>query len=245
MAYRTKIEKIGIEDIYKYLERFTPPHGIRGVVLHHAWQPLEINNASTVEAIQEYHIGLGWSTIGANFYTGINGIWNGRSLDANNYAHANVDEEWSSVEAEAKAIAYPDKSYFNKYCIGIETAGNYDKMEPSIDNAIGMSIQLISKILKFYNLDTNDIFFHRDVSGKSCPGNNVNRDWVREMVKSMMLDSDERPVKVFVKETGQQIFCAAKIVNGKTICELRPVCDALGYDIYQDLADGHIKIKKK
>lgn len=102
-------------------------------------------------------------------------------------AHYFVDENSivQSVPDEACAFHCGAKSYKHPECrndnsIGIEMCsdkdarGNYIITEATVNNAIKLTKHLMEK----YNIDTNHILRHYDVTGKLCP-----EPWVRDESK--------------------------------------------------------------
>ncbi len=68
-------------------------------------------------------------------------------------------------------------SRLNRRSIGIEVVGNYNSEVWSgrtKSNALGVIMTLLNRLV----LAENDIYFHRDVSTKSCPGKVISKEWL-------------------------------------------------------------------
>lgn len=195
-------------EFYSYLKN-SNSKPIHCVVLHHTYSPRYCNGISTMNAIRNYHMSHGWSEIAANGYaTNEEDIlmYSARPLTYRNGAHAYIDKPWSQIPADLKNRANGNRQYLNTYGYGIETFGAFDTMDPKTSTAMEHAIQMIVVLCDFYNLNPEkDIYFHRDVAAKSCPGNLVTKEYIISEVKKEMGNEncENLPAKNYQKEALQ------------------------------------------
>lgn len=200
------LQELALDEVDGYLANQSPRYGtVKAIMLHHTYRPNQtthpFHGLSSMKNIQAYHRSLPRvRDIMANLYVTPTGtVWTARPLDWDNWAHAYVKLPWSQVEPEAKEIAYPDKQFFNHYSIGIEMVANFDAepVEP-VPTVLETALDVICLICLRWELGPEHIFFHRDVSPKSCPGKQLGRAWVRERIGAM-LGSPSQQVKVILR----------------------------------------------
>jgi len=182
------------EEVEEWLSVSKP---VEAITLHHTYSPnsSQYNGRSTILAIQNYHMNHGFSTIAANFYTTPTDDLIGftaRSLKIQNGAHAYISKPLSSLPSDLRARANGNRQFLNYRSIGIETISNMDIEDPTTNKSMRNSITLMAIICEYHNLNPNeDIFLHRFVEYKSCPGNLVSLDWIKsEVKKEMGIDTD-------------------------------------------------------
>lgn len=217
----------------------------RATVLHHCWRPnaQQYRGISTIQGIQRTHIaGAFPSGIAANCYCGCDGvIFNARPLSWSNWAHAYVERAWSSVYEPARIIAGGDRAWFNTWGFGVETVGDFDAEDPTTSRAMATSLDVIALIHKLYTIPVERCFLHRDVANKTCPGKRVTRDWVHSQLRARLTGDIGGALKVVLLPGSQVIDCRPAIEHGVTRCDLRPIADALGYDVITD----HLTTQRK
>lgn len=126
------------------------------LVLHHTWRPTKEGWARTrtMEGVKKYYEGKGW-TAGPHLFVAEDGIWLFSPMRKDGI-HAGE---------------------LNHRSIGIEVVGDYDG-EPwsgqTKENALGV----IRVLMKHLDIDAAHLFFHSDVSPKSCPGKVITREWL-------------------------------------------------------------------
>lgn len=230
------LRNLALGEVDDYLESQSPHYGIvEAVMLHHAWRPNQTTHPyhgeSTMLGIQNSHIhSRGWRDIGANLYITPTGtIWTARPLSWNNWAHAYVNQgetaamrsgripySWDQIEPEAKEIAYPNRQFFNSYALGIEMIANFDDEEVNpVPTVLATTLDVIAIICARWELGPERIFFHRDVSAKSCPGKQLRRTWVREQVAERLGNSLQQ-VKVILRP-GQLVGILSIPRGGKLV----------------------------
>jgi hypothetical protein len=171
---------------------------IECITLHHTWSPnsSQYNGRSTVLGIKRYHIqNVDARDIMANFYTSpVDDYigWTARPMNITNGAHAYINKNWNQVPADLRIRANGNRQYLNYRSIGIETIANMDTENPATNKSMRNSIKLIAILCDIYNLDIDrDLYFHRDVAHKSCPGTKVDLDWVKSEVKKEMDNGED------------------------------------------------------
>ncbi len=123
---------------------------IKTIVIHHS------GNTDTPKKIRKLHVEInGWNDIGYHFMVSRDGkILMGRDLN---------------IEG-AHVLG------FNRDSVGICLLGNFDNEFLNDKQKQGLT-ELLENLTKKFNIDKNNIKFHRDFPNvaKSCPGKNINR----------------------------------------------------------------------
>ena len=126
------------------------------LVIHHTWKPTKESwtGGQSILGLKRYYENKGWQD-GPHLFIAEDGIWLFTPMRKNGI-HA---------------------SKLNYRSIGIEVVGNYDTEKWSDDtktNALGA----IKALMQRLDLKEKDIFFHRDISSKSCPGRAITKEWL-------------------------------------------------------------------
>lgn len=126
------------------------------LVIHHTWRPTKAGwaGARSIEGLKRYYENKGWSA-GPHLFIAEEGIWlfSPMRLDG---IHAGE---------------------LNHRSIGIEVVGDYDNeiwSGNTKENALGA----IKILMKQLGVDHRNLFFHRDVSPKTCPGKAITKEWL-------------------------------------------------------------------
>ncbi len=150
-------KRLSLNEFRHYVDSYNfgsvPPNKL---VIHHTWRPTKNSWAGerTIGGLKKYYEGKGWP-VGPHLFIAEDGIWL--------FSHMNKD----GIHA----------GNLNTGSIGIEVVGDYDNEKWSGEtkvNTLGSIKALIDKL----NLSNSDIYFHRDVSGKSCPGWAITKEWL-------------------------------------------------------------------
>jgi hypothetical protein len=244
----TKVTQLTIEQIKDYLNNQRLAHGsVQGVMLHNTAIPDHSDGIKTVVNIGNAQVSAGRaSDIMANFYTDKDFVYTARKLVSPNWAHGYVEKRWAEVPSDLRILCNNDRLWPNKYLIGIETIGNFDNQEPIMSGSMGTSVKLIVEILKFYDLGTNRIFFHRDVhKTKTCPGSKVTKEYIKEAVEKEMGYKEEFTGKIVLKNNGKVINCQSINRDGAVFVGLRSFVEKLGGKVDYDPKTGVIEIELK
>ncbi|MBN2306466.1 N-acetylmuramoyl-L-alanine amidase [Candidatus Peregrinibacteria bacterium] len=126
------------------------------LVIHHTWRPVKDKwaGARSIEGLKRYYDGKGWPA-GPHLFVADDGIWL--------FSPMNKDGIHTSK--------------LNHRSIGIEVVGDYDNEKwagQTKYHALGV-IKLLMLQLK---IDRQNVFFHREVSSKTCPGTAITKDWL-------------------------------------------------------------------
>lgn len=160
----------------------------KATVLHHTWRPVasQYRGLQTIVDIRDYHMNnVGTADIMANAYACPDGkVFSGRPLSAENWAHAHISRD--DPEAEAWQAAGQDRMYFNHYGFGLETIGNFDEEDPAASSAFRVAIATLAVVHRVFSIPVEQLFFHRDVADKTCPGTRVAREEVRRLVQEAL-----------------------------------------------------------
>lgn len=126
------------------------------LVIHHTWRPTKDKwgGARSIQGLKRYYEGKGWPA-GPHLFVADDGIW--------------LFSPMSKDGIHAGEL--------NHRSIGIEIVGDYDNEKwvgQTKENALGVIKMLMSQL----GIDKSNIFFHRDVSSKSCPGHAITKEWL-------------------------------------------------------------------
>lgn len=126
------------------------------LVIHHTWKPTKElwTGQQSILALKGYYERKGWKA-GPHLFIAEDGIWLFTPM-RNNGIHAGI---------------------LNPRSIGIEVVGNYDAEVWSGNTKIN-ALGAITFLMKQLRLENDDIYFHRDISGKSCPGQAITKEWL-------------------------------------------------------------------
>lgn len=126
------------------------------LVVHHTWRPTKEGWAGerSIQGLKTYYEGKGWPA-GPHLFVAEDGIWLFSSM------------RQDGIHAGS----------LNTLSVGIEVVGDYDLIQwegQTKYNTLGVIKVLSDKL----GIQRNQIFFHRDVSSKSCPGNAITKEWL-------------------------------------------------------------------
>jgi len=140
------------------------------LVVHHTWRPEkdQWDGAQTLKNIKTYYEGKGWYA-GPHLFIAEDGIWTFTPMRENGI-HA---------------------SKLNYRSIGIEVVGNYDVVKWSGKTKTN-ALKAIKILMEKLELSTEDLYFHRDVTSKSCPGHAISKEWI---IKELVLLDVENKVE--------------------------------------------------
>jgi hypothetical protein len=138
------------------------------LVLHHTWRPTQNtwNGEHSIMGLKRYYEGKNWPA-GPHLFIAEDGIWLFSPMDRDGI-HAGE---------------------LNRNSIGIEVVGDYDDgvWEGSTkENALGAIKVLMEKL----NLSQDAIYFHSDVSDKTCPGQAITRDWLKKELEIQPMEAN-------------------------------------------------------
>lgn len=126
------------------------------LVIHHTWKPTKSDWAGqrSINGLKAYYEGKGWPS-GPHLFVAEDGIWLFSPMNKDGI-HAGT---------------------LNFHSIGIEVVGDYDNEVWSGQtkaNALGAIKALMDRL----SISQSQVFFHRDVSPKTCPGRAITKEWL-------------------------------------------------------------------
>lgn len=126
------------------------------LVIHHTWRPTRESwqDERSILGLKRYYEDKGWQ-VGPHLFIDEDGIWLFTPMRKNGI-HAGS---------------------LNPRSIGIEVVGDYNVEKWSGHTKIN-TLGAIKVLMERLNLTENEIFFHRDVSPKSCPGWAITKEWL-------------------------------------------------------------------
>ena len=127
------------------------------ITVHHegwttVWFDDATNTAARLELIRKVHVrDRKWADIGYHYIIDRSGrLWEGRNL---RYQGAHVRAH-------------------NEHNIGVMLLGNFDKQRPT-DSQITALISTLKTLMRKYNVPTNRVFTHQEITPTACPGSHL------------------------------------------------------------------------
>lgn len=155
--------KLGLPEFEDYIrDYYFGSRPANKLVIHHTWRPTkeQWQGQKSINGLKAYYERKGWPA-GPHLFIADDGIWLFSPMRKNGI-HA---------------------SKLNHRSVGIEVVGDYDGVKwegQTYYNALGAIKALTDRL----NLSENDIYFHRDVSPKSCPGHAISKEWLFEELRN-------------------------------------------------------------
>ena len=165
------------------------------IMIHHSAVSFS-KNSDQFEANNRVHKGR-WNFVSSlGFYLGYNYeiAKNGRVRQARK-------------DGEKTAACYQNDMN-NGQCIHICMDGNFDIEKPEAAQVFALR-DLLKKLVKQYNIAKEKIIFHRDYASKSCPGKNVDINFVRSLVQTVKVESGNK--EKLIKLLGEVLELAKKL----------------------------------
>jgi N-acetylmuramoyl-L-alanine amidase CwlA len=155
--------RLNLEEFKTYVRQYNfGPSPANKLVIHHTWRPTASTwrGQRTIYGLKRYYEGKGWSS-GPHLFIAEDGIWLFSPMNRDGI-HAGP---------------------LNRRSIGIEVVGDYNR-ELWSGNTKLHALGAIRILMDRLKLTEKDIYFHRDVSPKTCPGKMISKGWLfREMKK--------------------------------------------------------------
>ncbi|MDA3839891.1 MAG: peptidoglycan recognition family protein [Patescibacteria group bacterium] len=93
-------------------------------------------------------------------------------------------------------------------CIHICLDGNFDIEKPASTQVFALR-DLLKKLVQQYQINKNNIIFHRDFASKSCPGKNMDINFIRSLVQTVEVGSSDK--EKLIKLLGEVLELAKKL----------------------------------
>lgn len=155
------------KNLFTFRTKLTPIKTVKKLVMHHPAANW------TAERTHDFHkYSRGWLGIGYNYFIEKDGtIKEGRGL--NQGAHA---------------VSY------NHNTLGISFSGNFEN-ELMTDAQVRSGIELLTYLIKKFNLTADDIIGHKEIAKTACPGKNFRMNELKEGVKKALNSTDNSSLK--------------------------------------------------
>ena len=148
--------RLDLQEFEKYIADYdfsAPPDKL---VIHHTWRPEKDKWAGSrsVQELKNYYEEKNWPA-GPHLFVADDGIWLFSPMRRDGIHAAGL----------------------NRGSIGIEVVGNYDYEKwtgQTKKNALGVIRLLMNRL----NISRQNIFFHREVTQKTCPGKAITKEWL-------------------------------------------------------------------
>lgn len=172
---RPEIRRLTTEQFLALLTAVRPSltRTLTAVHLHHTWRPTraQFRGLATIEAMRNYHIGLGWDDIAQHLTIDPFGIsWTGR-----NWNRPPASQRGKNGSADAGPFM-------------IEMVGDFDAGQENLDGEQRTAVrEVVAGLLDLCDLTPENIHFHRELgSPKSCPGTGVDKTvLVKEITETL------------------------------------------------------------
>lgn len=199
----------------------------------------------SIDAIDAFHRRRGFSRgLACHGYAAPDGsVWTARSFFDRNCACHAPTRGWSRLPVRLRTLINNTRgslvwsSWPNRYGFGIETVGNYDVEDPTASRAMQTSLDVLAAVHRVWGIAVEDCYFHRDVAPTGCPGDNTKREWVHAELRRRLDVPGGDAVKVNLGRlpTPNIIDCNARLEEGVTRVDVRPLAEALGCAVHPNL----------
>ncbi len=202
------------------------------VIVHHTWEPsaVDYRGISTVASIGRTHARW-WPIRNDHGYHVLFGP-SGEVFFAC---------PWEKVGAHTRG--------HNSHSIGVsyiaDFGGGPGERAP-LDNpatyaGLAAGQQVVGALCDRFEIGADEVFFHSDFSSKTCPGTLMDRGEYRRAV----IDFMNGGLKVVLLPGSNVIACRPEIEDGVARVDLRPLAEALGYEVYDHITDqGKIYLRE-
>ncbi len=149
--------RLSLQEFQDYVrDYYFGPKPPNKLVVHHTWRPTSESwqGERTIGGLKRYYEGKGWPA-GPHLFIADDGIWLFSPMRKNGI-HA---------------------GRLNDLSVGIEVVGDYD-LKPWEGNTKRNTLGAIKVLQQRLSIPQSEIYFHRDVSGKTCPGTAITKDWL-------------------------------------------------------------------
>ena len=176
--------EVTIEEFRAHINALPPTRRIDEVFVHHTWRPTaaDYRGIATVAAVRRYHMETnGWRDNGYHVMFGPDGkIFLCRPIP------------------DVGAHAAPR----NSHSIGVSFIANFDSDDPTEYEGMESGYRAVAALLQRYQLEPENIRFHREVAPKTCPGMKLGLAGFRSEVG---------------RRLGEEAHGVTAIVNGTTL----------------------------
>ncbi len=221
-------QQVTFEQFRQHLSDVLVDRHVDEVIVHHTWKPTaaDYRGIETVRGVRRYHMQVrGWSDNGYHVMIGPSGeVFLCRPLRR---AGAHVRGR-------------------NAHSIGVSFIANFDHEEPDEYAGLATGYRVVAALLERFDLPLSAIRFHREFASKTCPGMKLFLTKFRHRVGEAQsglggINGEDAGtgarLKVVLLPGNELIECSARLENGVTRCDLRPLAEALGYEVHDHISD--------
>jgi len=161
---------LSIEEFRQYVkEYYFGSEPANKLVIHHTWKPTtdSWDGERSIQGLKNYYEKKGWPA-GPHLFIAEEGIWLFSPMRKDGIHTAGL----------------------NHCSIGIEVVGDYDN-EVWSGNTKTNALGAIKILMDRLNLTFKDIYFHRDVSSKTCPGLAITKEWLFSELSNLYISKPE------------------------------------------------------
>ncbi len=213
---------VSFDDFKRHLSNVHVARSVDEVVVHHTWKPTagDYQGIETVRGVRRYHMQVrGWS---------------------DNGYHVMIAPDGSLFMCRPLGRSGAHTRGRNARSIGVSFIANFDSETPQDYGGMQTGVRVIAALVERFGLGLENIRFHREFASKTCPGTKLSIAYLRGEVAAAV-GAPDAPVQigpmVIALPDGEVIGCSARVEEGAMRADLRPLLEALGYTVYDRLAD--------
>ena len=173
--------KMNQDQFRNFVETFNfgsiPPTSL---VIHHTWRPTqkEWRGQASIEGLKSYYENVKKWPAGPHLFIAEDGIWLFTPMNEVGVHAGKANATWEKFgKTYTGYLGWNEAKYLKTYSIGIEVVGDYD-VEQWSGKTKSNALAAIRILMDRLNVPTEEIYFHRDFSKKSCPGDAITKDWL-------------------------------------------------------------------
>lgn len=139
------------------------------VVVHHTWKPTsaDYRGESTVRGVRQFHMRVrGWSDNGYHVMIG--------PVEGHIYLCRPMSRSGAHVKNR------------NGHTIGVSYIADFDAQSPATYDGFNTGQEVVAALCRSFNLQADDVRFHREFASKSCPGSRVNLDEYQGEINALL-----------------------------------------------------------
>ena len=163
-------------EFVRYVEELDFPEPLPTTLfLHHTWRPTvdSWQGMDTILAMKAYYERQIWEDEEGHLHEG----WN-----AGPHLFVAPDGIWVFSDLRYDGVGVRGHNTGTRH---LEMVGNYDECLPSGAILEG-TVAALGVLFDRLNLDPTQLAFHRDFSTKTCPGSQVQKEWIIPQIQSWM-----------------------------------------------------------
>ena len=163
--------QVALPECLDYIQRAPMERRIRSVIVHHTWRPTaaQYQGLATVRGVRHYHMQVrGWSDNGYHIMIGPPG-------------DTFLCRPLARVGAHCRGQ--------NQHSVGLAYIANFDEEDPAQYRGLEVGQKVVAALLERFDLEPDDVHFHREYANKTCPGTRLHLDEYRHQVAALITES--------------------------------------------------------